>query len=288
MGRNKAIWLAKLLFRRGRLSREEILAAWAAYDEKAQPMASSTFYDNRHLLWERYGISIRVDRGLYSLDLREGREQEFLRQLFSDGDGGGDDAAIIREPRPAGYVHIAAISRAMENRTCIETAYSPFDKPQYTTLLAPYCLRIFRGRCYVVGLSSVHREVRTFALDRISSVAPTPKPFPHAPKFDAKKYFANSFGVYGGTGQSPEHIIIDADALNAAFLRTLPLHASQTEKPLEGGGKYVCRFELDVCVSADFVHELLYHGAGIRVVSPAHLRREIASAANAMLEAYSE
>ncbi len=71
-------------------------------------------------------------------------------------------------------------------------------------------------------------------------------------------------------------------------MRTLPLHASQTEKPLEGGGKYVCRFELDVCVSADFVHELLYHGAGIKVVSPAHLRREIASAANAMLEAYSE
>ncbi len=177
MGRNKAIWLAKLLFRRGQLSREEILAAWAACDEKAQPMASSTFYDNRHLLWERYGISIRVDRGLYSLDLREGREQEFLRQLFS-GEDCNDGAPIMREPRPAGYVHIAAVSRAMDRRTCLEAVYSPFDKPQYKMLLAPYCLRTFRGRCYVVGFSSVHREVRTFALDRMSSLAPTPKPFP--------------------------------------------------------------------------------------------------------------
>lgn len=31
MSRNKAIWIAKLLFRRGQLSREEILAAWAAW-----------------------------------------------------------------------------------------------------------------------------------------------------------------------------------------------------------------------------------------------------------------
>lgn len=100
MSRNKAIWIAKLLFRRGQLSREEILAAWASCDENAKPMAPSTFYDNRHLLWERYGINIRVSHGLYSLDLREGREQEFLNQLFYDDEGYDNSDTVIREPRP--------------------------------------------------------------------------------------------------------------------------------------------------------------------------------------------
>lgn len=286
MSRNKAIWIAKLLFRRGQLSREEILAAWASCDENAKPMAPSTFYDNRHLLWERYGINIRVSHGLYSLDLREGREQEFLNQLFYDDEGYDNSDTVIREPRPAGYVCIAAISRAMDSHTCVEAVYSPFDKPKYSLLLAPYCLRVFRGRCYVVGFSSAHREVRTFALDRMESLQPTPHPFPHAPKFDAKQYFANSFGVYGGADRSPEHIVLEADALNASFLRTLPLHSSQKETKTDAdGGKYVCRFELDICISPDFVHELLYHGAGIRVVSPEHLRREIKNVAKKILEA---
>ena len=34
MTKNKAVWLAQLLFRRGRLSREEIFSAWADGDEK--------------------------------------------------------------------------------------------------------------------------------------------------------------------------------------------------------------------------------------------------------------
>ncbi len=287
MSRNKAIWLAKLLFKRGQLSRKEILDAWAAWDEKAQPMASSTFYDNLHLLWERYGINVRTDNGLYSLELREGREQVFLRQLFCEEEDNGVPPTVIREPRPAGYIYIAAISRAMERHTCIETVYAPFDKPQYSMLLSPYCLRVFRGRCYVVGFSSFHHEVRTFALDRIISLSPTPKPFPRAPKFDAREYFANSFGVYGGMNQKAEHIILEADALNASFLRTLPLHSSQKELPTKTDGrKYAFRFELHICVTADFLHELLYYGAGIRVVSPENLKNDLQREANAMLSAY--
>ena len=56
MSRNKAIWLARLLFRRGQLTKDEILDAWGRCDENARRMAPSTFYDNRHLLEERFGI----------------------------------------------------------------------------------------------------------------------------------------------------------------------------------------------------------------------------------------
>ena len=85
---------------------------------------------------------------------------------MSNGDEGYDNSdTVIREPRPAGYVCIAAISRAMDSHTCVEAVYSPFDKPKYSLLLAPYCLRVFRGRCYVVGFSSAHIGYAILALE---------------------------------------------------------------------------------------------------------------------------
>lgn len=147
MSRNKAIWLARLLFRRGQLTKDEILEAWGRCDENARRMAPSTFYDNRHLLEERFGIKLKCESGYYSLDLRDGRERDFMKQLFRYDDTAHDSAPAIYidEQLPAGYRHVAAITEAMERRLWLETEYEPFDKPGYTTALAPYCLRTFRG-----------------------------------------------------------------------------------------------------------------------------------------------
>lgn len=290
MAINKAIWLAKLLFRRGELSRDEIADAWAAVDEGGRRMAVSTFYDNRHLLSERFGIRLRSEGGRYRLDLREGREQEFLRRLFESGGDGGeegwDESPTVGGRRPTGYGYIAALTRAMQRHTCVILSYEPFSKAPYATRFAPYCLRVFRGRCYAVGHSSHHGGVRTFALDRATRIEPTADPFPRALRFSAREYFAHSIGAYGGADTAAEHVVVDADALAAAYLRTLPLHHSQHETPLPPGGPYASRFEMDVSLSADLLHELLYYGAGIRVAAPEALCRQMAEAARTMLQSY--
>ena len=120
MSRNKAIWLARLLFRRGQLTKDEILDAWGRCDENARRMAPSTFYDNRHLLEERFGIKLKCESGYYSLDLRDGKERDFMKQLFRYDDTAHDSAPAIYidEQLPAGYRHVAAITEAMERRLC--------------------------------------------------------------------------------------------------------------------------------------------------------------------------
>ena len=191
----------------------------------------------------------------------------------------------------------------MERRLWLETEYEPFDKPGYTTALAPYCLRTFRGRCYVVGLSERHNGIRTFALDRIARARITERTFRTDSHFSAARYFANSFGAYGGMDLKAEHIVIDADTRAAAYLRTRPLHDSQREvcradsthrnkpagekrrqhsqeTPLKNiyrdnntkEEEYPYRFEMDVAISADFVRELLYYGNEIRIAQPAALQ----------------
>lgn len=290
MSKNKAIWLAQLLFRRGQLSRDAIEEAWAACDEHGRRMAASTFYDNRKLLFYRYGIRISCANGLYRLDIHEGREQDFLRQLFH-GNGNSDEKEgnIIQEPHAAGYEHVGTLSSAIDKRMCVSLKYAPFDKAPFSTMLSPYCLRMFRGRCYVVGFSSAHGSVRTFALDRMATVTPTPTPQSREMKFDARKYFEGCFGVYGGEGKRVEHVVILADDKNAPFLRTMQLHSSQRETQAAGdNGKYTARFELDVKITDDFVHELLYYGDGIKVEAPQSLRRLVAGYARRTLAAYKD
>lgn len=287
MARNKAVWLAGLLFRRGHLSREEIFAAWADVDERGRRMAPSTFYDNRNLLLSRYGISIRSDHGLYSLDIGGSRERAFLESLLGSEEQEQSSAGIIAEQRPAGTEWVAELSRAMERSTAVEMRYAPFDKPEYSTTLSPYCLRVFRSRLYCVGYSSHHGSIRTFALDRIAALKPTSAPQHRRGDFNARRYFAHSFGIYGGDSLSVEHVVLLADERSAAFLRSLPLHSSQREqKPTATGERYTTAFSLDISVTDDFVRELLYYASGILVKSPRSLARRIEAEARAVAEAY--
>ena len=288
MTKNKAVWLAQLLFRRGRLSREEIFSAWADVDEKGQRTAPSTFYDNRNQLFSRYGIRLRSDHGYYSLDIGGGRERDFLETLLrSEGEGGAPSAIGGRQP--AGFDKVAPIARAIEDGMAIGMIYAPYDKPRYSTTFSPYCLRLFRSRLYSVGFSSRHDGLRTFALDRIASLRPSSAPPHRRGNFDPRRYFAHSFGIYGGMDLKSEHIVLLADARSAAFLRSLPLHPSQSETKLPAPeGRYVSTFTLDVSVTDDFVRELFYYASGIRVIAPATLARRITDEARAVLSAYAD
>ena len=276
MARNKAVWLAQLLWRRGPLSKEDILECWRAENEYGQRMAESTFYDQRRLLAERYGVELRREGGLYSLDAR--REQTgcpskadgmpFWCGAVAEGDG--------LDPAPAGSCWWAVADQALTERRVVSMRYAPFDKPAYDTLLRPYCLRVSGGRCYVVGHSSRHGEVRTFALDRVTAFVLTVSRFKADASFDARAYFRYSFGMFGGPGMNPAHVVLRATERVAPYLLSRPLHVSQRTEALPDGG---LRVELDVALTDDFVAALLSYGASLRVESPQELRRRLHRAA---------
>ena len=82
---NKSLWLVRLLSRHGRLSKQEILDAWRDVDEKGQPMAASTFYDNRRYLEERYNIRLICRNRLYSIEhIGDSRHPIVEQMLRSD------------------------------------------------------------------------------------------------------------------------------------------------------------------------------------------------------------
>ena len=279
---NKSLWLVRLLSRHGRLSKQDILDAWRDVDEKGLPMAASTFYDNRRYLEERYNIRLICRDRLYSIEHMGDSTHPIVEQMLRSDVW--DTPAEI--PLSVGGVHwIALIAEAIEKRQLLQMDYAPYDKAPFQTILAPYCLYPIRGWSYVVGHSSAHSEVRTFALDRIETLRLLPTRYKRPTDFDAATYFRHSFGAYGGSHIKAEHLLIQTDTDTAAYLRQRPLHATQREVGHSHPDGSVC-FEMDVALTRDLVKELLSFGAALKVLAPAHLCRTMSEQFSKAAEAY--
>ncbi len=284
---NKSIWLLRLLSRRGKLSKQEILTAWQDEDLRGRSMAASTFYDNRRYLEERYGIRLVCKDGCYSLEHADAEQNPVLRQLIG---GEGDAETLSADSALLGSHWMPLLLDAMQRGLCLRMEYAPLDKAAYETDFAPYCLYPFRGCAYTVGRSDRHGETRTFAVDRIRSLVLLPTRFRRPASFSVKEYFRHSFGAYGGADVHPERVELEACPRLAAYLRQRPLHASQhelSEETTSLSADCPARFEVQVAITDDFVRELLSHGADLRVVSPSHLCSLLREKAQAVAELYS-
>jgi predicted DNA-binding transcriptional regulator YafY len=134
-------------------------------------------------------------------------------------------------------------------------------------VVEPLRLSYAAGGIYLTAYVPGYSEMRTFAIERIRTLAVMdeqfePRPLPPEP-------FANSLGVHTG---SPELIEIEIDARAADYVKEREWHRSQEIVERQEGSLL-----LRLCVCNDrplrsWIHSL---GPMARVVSPAGLVREI-------------
>lgn len=275
---NKSIWLALLLSRsHNGLTLADIRSAWADEDPAGRPMARSTFYDNCRYLSDRYGLCLRREDGRYRLLLPDGEAPGLFQSLFG---GEEPDRHTARDAATA-----AVLAEAIHECREVRMEYHSLSHPPYTTTLRPYCLREAAARGYVVGHSSHHGEVRTFAIDRILTLTTLAARFTRPPSFSAEGWFAHSVGAFGGAHLRPERVVIEPlTAHITSLLRSRPLHASQHEESAEGA----VRFVMEVAVTPDFFGQLLSFGAEVRIAAPATLRRRLQHEVQRMAEVYKD
>lgn len=109
-----------------------------------------------------------------------------------------------------------------------------------------------------------------YSLERIHALEPTTQKFQLPKDFDADFYFRNVYGVSGMEDQ-PQEVEIKIEAYQANFLRTLPLHSSQTE--IERQEQYSI-FRYNLVPAFEFKQELRKHGSVLEVLKPQWLRDE--------------
>jgi predicted DNA-binding transcriptional regulator YafY len=135
-------------------------------------------------------------------------------------------------------------------------------------LVHPYRLAFAQGALYLLAYVPEYQAIRTFAVDRITSVSLEKQTFtPKQPVGD--DVFANSLGVNTGPAEPVE---IGFEAEVAPYVRARVWHASQQIRD-EAGGRLSLR--MDVCHDWALRSWILSWGPFAHVVSPASLAGEI-------------
>jgi proteasome accessory factor B len=172
---------------------------------------------------------------------------------------------------------------AIERRRVVEIQYNSFTEwEQIETRLQPYQL-LFSGRSwYVIGYSSLHREVRMFNLARIGSLHNLKERFKPARDFDLDEYLGNAWHLIPATGRD-SHVVVRFKPLVAGNVAEVIWHRTQRTKFLSDGS---LEFRATVSGLNEISWWILGYGDQAEVLQPTRLRRLVAHRAQNMAAMY--
>ena len=180
---------------------------------------------------------------------------------------------ILFEDIPRGTEYLQTVIEAMQKSKELQVDYQQFYGHRKTYNIQPYAMKVYHQRWYVVGYIKELGCIRNIALDRTLEMNLLDTPFKLPKNFNAKKYYANTVGIYVNDESKPTKVKIRAYGVQIEYLRTLPLHSSQKE----GASKYgeFCEFEYKLCLTPELSTHILAMGENVEVLEPVELREEI-------------
>ena len=313
----KCRWLVNLV-KNGQYTYPDIEKKWNACFDQDRPGLSPRTFANLIGTIRLCGIEIRFDRtkGYYvCMDVQEEDEEmspveEAIRELLTEDVRQGNsmkrkslDDRILEEDMPSkGAYYDIIVERIRRNET-ITLSYRSYhpDGLLVTYTVEPYALKQFKRRWYLFGkyrtepslnpdLKKVPVGWATLSLDRIVHVYETGvKPFDFPFNFNARRYFAEYFGVitYDKNGPlKPEDVLVKVYTKynKHRYLEDLPLHHSQSIEKHDEDGYWLFKYRL--APTYDFIQELLMHREDVEVLEPLSLRRKMAEALYRTAEHY--
>ena len=193
---------------------------------------------------------------------------------------------ILLENIPSGQDYLSIVTDAMKKSKVLEITYKGYwSEHEHTFPVAPYCVKLFRQRWYLVGNSVYEDKIRIYSLDRVLNASLTEEPFKYPKDFSPEVYFQDCFGVIRDDETEVETVKLKVNADQSNYLRSLPLHPSQKE--LVHTGEYSI-FSIEVRPTFDFQQELLWNGDALEVLEPLWLRKEMAGMVKRMWNNYSK
>ena len=145
-------------------------------------------------------------------------------------------------------------------------------------------MKVFNRRWYLLGYIKEKQGLRTIALDRILGLKVLSKSFELPEDFDARKHFANVVGIFVNEDLPVTKVKIRAYGIQADYLRSTPLHKSQSEVRSKRGE--FAEFTYRLCVTSELVSQLLAMGDKVEVLEPQELRKETKERINNMFNFY--
>lgn len=241
-------------------------------------MARRTFYNYRNGIEEIFGISIAYNSATYeyfieNADATGELSGWLINSMSINGmlsDAGDIADRVMLEDVPSARRYLASVIDAIKKFRKVKFSYTPFyrSKASEGIIIEPYFLRIFKQRWYMIGYNSKDRMVKTYSLDRVNTLTLTEEHF-EDPGISVKEFFKNFFGIM--TTKARRSTLCFAPT--ASRPNTCAPFRSTSQRETMGDG--YSDFDYHLCITYDFIQELLSKGSRIMVVAPAELKAAV-------------
>lgn len=285
---NKYVWLVETIHRSGKITLKEIRERWQRSGmSDGLDLSPRTFHKWRVAVEELFGLIIENEgSGEYRYYIENADElsnDNMSSWLFNNisvsnllMESLSIRHKVLLEDVPAGQDFMEPVITALKNDLMVRMTYKGFWREQTSTFdLAPYCLKMFHRRWYLVGQSRGYDKVMIYALDRINELEVLTEHFRYPADFDPAAFFRDSYGIIVDTSCDVELVRLKVSSRQAYYLRTLSLHHSQEEVL---STDQFSLFEMRVRPSFDFRQALLSMGDDLEVLAPEWLREDIGTA----------
>ena len=296
----KYIWLVDTVMRAGEkgITLNQILNTYAYDDEigNGGEYNQRSFHRHRKEVQELFGIDIECysDGSQFRYRVADsGREGYFRRWLM-------DSIAVNRvlgdSKEVAPYISIEEtrseplpiVLQALKQRQMVQFDYHPFWSEGSTHYFnfQPHALKMFERRWYLIGRYKEDMRHIILALDRMSALELQDETYERDPGFDVEEMFGYSYGIILKDDEiAVEEVWLKVTSYQANYLRSLPLHHSQTEVKQTDEFSVFC---LRVRPTLDFFQKLLSLGNQLEVRKPEWLREKMKEEVHKMMAKYDE
>jgi proteasome accessory factor B len=252
--------------------------------------AIRTFERDKKDISTLFGIDIHYNRKdkTYTIDEEEIEDQSVTRMIDAFSihhalqEGNKLSPSVFLEKRKSlGTEHIYGIIHAIQNGTILQFTYQKHWEDFSTQRkVYPIAIKESQQRWYLVALDKKDDTVKTFGLDRISTLKITDtkfKPF----TYNVEKEFLHAFGVE--TYSPAEKVVLEFSKQQGNYIKTFPLHESQH---IVEETKVSVIFEIYINTTNDILMELLKYGSNVKVLSPIYLQNKIKNSISEMSNLY--
>lgn len=294
---NRYIWLIDTIRRAKYITFKELSDKWqrSSLNERGEPLPERTFFNHCKEILEQFGIEIKyVKPKGYCIANEDEMGEDGLRSWMLNSisvnntvrESADMRSRIIFEDIPSGYRFLNDIIEAMKMGKMIWIEYQDYDKETSSSVqLAPYCVKLFHQRWYVLGKVNAHKQPRLYCLDRIEELEMLDTAFKLPKSFDARRFFDEHYGVVIEDDTPPQRILLKVTPQQRKYFLSLPLHKSQRE--IENNGQYTI-FEYRMAPTWDLAMELMKYYDKVEVLEPESLRDEVIDYAYCILDQYGE
>lgn len=278
------IWLLNTLLENDPLTFEEIALLWFDDPLNDGELPQRTFHEHRKGIKEMFGVDIECDKTdgfRYYVKNPEILSQKRLASWLLNAYNVPKEFAtynrmqdrVLLEEIPGGKAFVDPLLDALQRDVVVIIDYQSYEGPHEIYHVSPYALKAYNRQWYLLGYVEEKNAIRTLALNRILDLTLTNKSFDRPKDFDARKYYANTIGVYVDEALPVETVRIRAYGVQMEYLRALPLHKSQ-EEVLSKYGEYA-EFKYRLCITPELISSLLAMGERVEVLEPERVREEI-------------